>query len=226
MKSIWLVMTLMLVLGVSIELTGIRSSIASEVSIRSQAAAPGEASANLGPGAGGPEDPASASPRVESQPVSPEEIPVLLGQASEYERAIIADGVVTRDELLAAFGELSACVESAAAAIGGVTVLPADFSGDVPRLGGIQSADKSALDAVAAAALACDDEYFDHVYAAWGSTVARQQKQPLWDEVAACLRAKGYDTPPGLSRTEIALTVGNPGDPIPDFYACEESISR
>lgn len=52
-------------------------------------------------------------------------------------------------------------------------MLPADFSGDVPRFGGTQSADQSALDAVGEAALACDDEYFDHVYAAWGSTSAR-----------------------------------------------------
>ena len=133
---------------------------------------------------------------------------------------------MTRAELLAAFGELNACVENAAAAVGGVTVLPADFSGDVPRLGGIESADKDALDAVGDAALACDDEYFDHVFAAWGSTTAREQKQPIWDDVAACLREKGYDTPAGLSRMEIALTVGQPGDPIPDFYVCEQTVSH
>jgi hypothetical protein len=226
MKNILLVTGLMLALGICVELTGIRSSIASEVSIGSQSAARGEPIVGLDPGADGPQDRDSASSPVESQPVSPAELPLLLEQASTFERAIIGDGVVTREELLAAFGELNACVENAAAAVGGVTVLPADFSGDIPRLGGAQSADKSALDAVGEAALACDDEYFDHVYAAWGSTTAREQKQPLWDEVAACLRGKGYDTPSGLSRTEIALTVGKPGEPIPDFYACEESISR
>jgi hypothetical protein len=201
-----------------------RSSIASVVSIRTQSAALDEPADILGPSADGPEDGASVSSRVETRSVSAGDLPLLLEQASAFERAIIADGVVTREELLAAFSELNACVEDAAAAIGGVTVLPADFSGDVPRLGGIQSADKSAIDAVGDAALACDDEYFDHVYAAWGSSTARDQKQPLWDQLAACLRGKGYDTPSGLSRTEIALTVGRPGERIPDFYACEESI--
>lgn len=214
----------MLALGISVELTGVRSSIASEVSIGPKSAAIGDPVANLDSVIDGAFDGASTSPAA-SQPVAPAELPVLAAQASAYESAIIADGIVTRDELLGAFAKLNGCVEDAAAAVGGVTVLPADFSGDVPRLGGIESADKSAIDAVGDAALACDDEYFDHVYAAWGSSAAHDQKQPLWDAVAACLRDRGYDTPDGLSRTEIALTVGNPGDAIPDFYACEDSVS-
>src|SRR5690606_5408701 len=133
MKNILLVMGFMLALVVCVELTGIRSGIAS--------AALGVQATTVDPVSESPQAPASQLSLVESQPVSPAELPLLIQQATALEGAIIADGVVTRAELLAAFGELNACVENAAAAVGGVTVLPADFSGDVPRLGGIESAD-------------------------------------------------------------------------------------
>ena len=156
--------------------------------------------------------------------VSAIDLPTFERQASEYERAIVGDGVVTREEYSGAFEAANTCIETAAARIGDITVRPPDRTGETPQFGGLYSSDKAKFDAIGEAELECVANYWDHVLAAWRLEESHARNQPRWDSVADCLTAKGYAVPSGATRLELALAVGSPGDPITDFYSCEAQV--
>lgn len=188
-------------------------------------AAPRESERSAATSAEGMTEDANASAAERTTPTA--ELPVLLRQASEYERSLLEDGVVTRDELLGAFQAANSCIESAAAGAGSVTVHEPDLRGDEPRFGGFSSQDKASFDAVGEAELDCVEEFYNHVLAGWGMRSAYAAAQPLLAATADCLAMRGYAVAPGATRVELALAVGNPGTPIPDFYACEaEAIAK
>jgi|GEM_PF-4452042 len=153
------------------------------------------------------------------------EMPILLASASDAERAFLEDGVVARDELDAAFLAANACTQQAAQAYGVQVAPPTRDGSGLLQFGGMSATEKGSLDSAGQAHVDCFERHYNQVHAGWSLAGTYAAKQPLWDKVAACLRDKGYGTPNGLSRVEVALTVGKPGDDISDFYACEDEAS-
>lgn len=158
--------------------------------------------------------------------ISPGDLDILQRRASPAELAVFADGIITRDELVAAFMNAHTCTLEVAQAVGGVDVLEPDLSGPEPRFGGMRSADPAAFSRVGDAHMDCVETYFNEVLAAWGMATAGAVHQPLWNEIGRCLVARGYTVPEGANRRQLAEAVGQPGDDISDFYACEEQASR
>ncbi len=140
--------------------------------------------------------------------------------------AALADGVVTRDELFGAFMAAHACALEVARAVGGVDMREPDLSGPEPRFGGMSSKDPAAFSRVSDAHTGCVEMYYNEVLAAWGMATSPAVNQPLMDAIGRCLAARGYTVPEGANRRQLAEAVGQPGDDISDFYACEEQASR
>lgn len=139
---------------------------------------------------------------------------------------MIADGVVTRDEFLGAFMAAHACSVEAAEAIGGVVVHEPNLTGAEPQFGGLHSENPAAFSKAGEAHMDCVETYFNEVLAAWGMATSGAVQQPLMDAIGRCLAARGYAVPEGASRRQLVEAVGQPGDDISDFYACEEQASR
>lgn len=158
--------------------------------------------------------------------ISSGDLDILQRRASPTEMAVFADRVITRDELLAAFIDAHTCTLEVAQAVGGVDVIEPDLSGPEPRFGGMRSADPAALSRVGDAHMDCVETYFNEVLAAWGMATSGAVHQPLMDAIGRCLTARGYTVPEGANRRQLGEAVGQPGDDISDFYACEEQASR
>jgi hypothetical protein len=158
--------------------------------------------------------------------ISSGDLEILQRRASPAELAALADGVITRDEFLSAFMNAHTCTLEVARAVGGVDVLEPDLSGPEPRFGGMRSQDPAAFSRVGDAHMDCVETYFNEVLAAWGMATAEIVNRPLMDAIGRCLRDRGYTVPDGANRRQLAEAVGQPGDDISDFYACEEHASR
>ena len=158
--------------------------------------------------------------------VLPGDLDMLHQRASPEELAVIADGVVTRDEFLGAFMAAHACSVEAAEAIGGVVVHEPNLTGAEPQFGGLHSENPAAFSKAGEAHMDCVETYFNEVLAAWGMATSGAVQQPLMDAIGRCLAARGYTVPAGANRRQLAEAVGQPGGDIPDFYACEEQASR
>lgn len=173
------------------------------------------------PGRGG--EPGGAAAREVPAPV----LDRLRASADATVLAILADGVVTRDEVAGAFAAADACTRSAAAEVGGVTIGPATFTDPdgVISFGGASSASKEALDRVGSAHLACVERLFSPVLEAWQAGPAYAAHQAAWDRMAECLAAKGYATRPGMDLRQMAEAVG-PGAPAGDVAACQAAARQ
>ncbi len=158
--------------------------------------------------------------------VLPGDLDMLRQRASPEELAVISDGVITRDEFLGAFMAAHACSVAAAEAIGGVVVHEPNLTGAEPQFGGLHSDNPAAFSKAGEAHMDCVETYFNEVLAAWGMATSGTVQQPLMDAIGRCLTARGYSVPEGANRRELAEAVGQPGDDISDFYACEEQASR
>jgi len=158
--------------------------------------------------------------------ISSGDLDILQRRASPAEMAVFADGVITRDELLAAFMDAHTCTLEVAQAVGGVVVHEPNLTGAEPQFGGMHSKDPAAFSRVGDAHMDCVETYFNEVLAAWGMATAGAVHQPLWKEIGRCLVNRGYTVPEGANRRQLAEAVGQPGDDISDFYACEEQASR
>ncbi len=139
---------------------------------------------------------------------------------------MIADGVITRDEFLGAFMAAHACSVEAAEAIGGVVVHEPNLTGAEPQFGGMHSDNPAAFSKAGDAHMDCVETYFNEVLAAWGMATSGAVNQPLMDAIGRCLTARGYTVPEGANRRQLGEAVGQPGDDISDFYACEEQANR
>lgn len=158
--------------------------------------------------------------------IPPGDFAVLQRRASPAEMAKLADGVITREELLTAFMAAHTCTLEVAQSVGGVTMHEPDLSGPEPRFGGMSSSDARAFGTVSQAHGGCVETYYNEVLAAWGMAISAAGHQPLFDAIGRCLEGRGYSVPAGANRIQLAEAVGRPGDAIPDFYACEEQASR
>lgn len=158
--------------------------------------------------------------------IPPGDVDVLLRRASPEELAVIADGVITRDEFLGAFMAAHACSVAAGEAIGGVVVHEPNLTGAEPQFGGMHSDNPAALSKAGDAHMDCVETYFNEVLAAWGIATSGAVQQPLMDAIGRCLTALGHTVPEGANRRQLGEAVGQPGDDISDFYACEEQASR
>jgi len=147
----------------------------------------------------------------------------LRASASPDEWALIGDGVVTREEVAAAYAAADACTRAAAATIGGVELAPApafDPDGPVSFASG-QSTSKEALDRVGEAHLACVARHFDDVLDAWDAARAEAVYRPTWDRLAACLAGRGYGTAPGMDLRQIVTASGTGAQAQADLAACD-----
>jgi DNA-binding CsgD family transcriptional regulator len=158
--------------------------------------------------------------------IPPGDLDMLRQRASPEELAVISDGVITRDEFLGAFMAAHACSVEAAEAIGEVVVHDPNLTGVDPQFGGMHSDNPAAFSKAGEAHMDCVETYFNEVLAAWGMATLRGVQQPLMDAIGRCLTARGYTVPDGANRRQLAEAVGQPGDDISDFYACEEQASR
>jgi hypothetical protein len=162
----------------------------------------------------------------QSGAIRPGDMDVLLRRASPEELKVIADGVITRDEFLNAFHAAHACSVEAAEAIGGVVVHEPNLTGAEPQFGGMHSDNPAAFSQAGDAHMDCVETYFNDVLAAWGMATSAAVNQPLMDAIGRCLVDRGYTVPEQADRRQLAEAVGQPGDDISDFYACEEQASR
>lgn len=181
-----------------------------------------------------PRDPTPELWGLDVRPVEPPQsgaIPsgdmdVLLRRASPEELEVITDGVITRDEFLGAFMAAYTCSVEAAEAIGGVVVHEPNLTGAEPQFGGMHSDNPAAFSKAGDAHMDCVETYFNEVLAAWGMATSGTVHQPLMDAIGRCLTARGYTVSEGANRRQLGEAVGQPGDDISDFYACEEQASR
>ncbi len=166
--------------------------------------------------------PAAAAPAAE-RAVPPGALERLRASASPDEWALIGDGVVTREEVAAAYAAADACTRAAAATIGGVELAPApafDPDGPVSFASG-QSTSKEALDRAGEAHLACVARHFDDVLDAWDAARAEAVYRPTWDRLAACLAGRGYGTAPGMDLRQIVTAAGTGAQAQADLAACD-----
>ncbi len=181
-----------------------------------------------------PRDPEPEQWGLDARPVEPPQsgailpgdMDVLLRRASPEELKVIADGFITRDEFLNAFMAAHACSVEAAEAIGGVAVHEPNLTGAEPQFGGMHSDNPAAFSKAGYAHMDCVETYFNEVLAAWGMATTGAVNQPLMDAIRRCLTARGYTVPEGANRRQLGEAVGQPGDDISDFYACEEQANR
>ncbi len=203
--------------------TDTANSVASQPSGPLAMTNPGEPAAHASPPADSEQSPARLG-----DPISPADLRTLMRQASPYEQAVIADSVVTHDELVAAFAAADACIATAAEAAGNITLNPSDYSGEIPEFRGLSSADKDAFFKVGEAELGCVGTYYDHVLVGYGAAVARASRTDTAEvqRTGECLRQKGYQVLDDADWYDLALAVGAVGDDIPDFVSCKAQASR
>lgn len=180
-------------------------------------------------GAAAPAEPGTSgdAPNAAAREVPAALLERLRASADATVLAILADGVVTRDEVAGAFAAADACTRAAAAEVGGVTIGPATFTDPDGAIGfgGASSASKEALDRVGAAHLACVERLFSPVLEAWQAGPAYAANQAGWDRMAECLAAKGYPTRPGMDLRQMAEAVGT-GAPASDVAACQAAARQ
>jgi hypothetical protein len=157
-------------------------------------------------------------------PVPDRDLERLLGTASDFERGMLSDGVVTREEWLAAAWAAHHCLVEVVER-GGEVVLAAGTDGDgAPVVWSIRAregAGQAAISRAVEAQLTCRQAYFDEVDAGRAAFGLALVQLPLRDAIGSCLRAKGYDVPPGLDRAEQAARVAAAGRGMVEFVECE-----
>lgn len=166
-------------------------------------------------------EPAPQAPSQTERTIPRSEMAALLQHSSEFEKALIADGILSKVELLESFASADSCIADAAANIGGVERRSSDLSGSEPVFGGFSSPDKTKFDAVGSAQTGCVEKYYDHVRAAWAMAATHAASQPIWDRLGRCLTEKGYTVPANASWGELAAAVASANGSAVDFRACE-----
>lgn len=117
------------------------------------------------------------------------------GQISDFQESILADGVVTDDEMRGAVEATLACIRDQG--IGNVSVPPESEDGQVPRtiLVVVADGERSAANA---SVLPCKEQFMEYVDRAYGRQFAPPPLTPAEYEeqhrtFAECMRARGFD---------------------------------
>ena len=140
-------------------------------------------------------DEGQSSTPSQAQPIPAKEMPVRMANASEFEQALIADGVVTPDEYNKAVVAAWNCTVERTASIGGVTVNPLVTMNGRAQFGGHSATTREAIDAANEAHLGCVREYLDDVSAASASGGGYARVQPAWNFIAQCMAQQGAEVP-------------------------------
>ena len=176
---------------------------------------PGAASAEIA------SEPAAATLADDARTIPPQERSALLRGASAHARARLDDGVVTRDEVVAAANDARACTVEATASLPGVTVGPV---GDAES--GWFGIDATTGDAAEAARFryeACITEHLRDVLTAWNLAASFARVQPLWLFLAGCLREQGIRVDDGATWLEMTRAIRDQGKSTDIVDTCERS---
>ena len=114
----------------------------------------------------------------------------LFASAPAEQRAVLEDGVVTRDELAAAHESAHACAVDATTELPGVRFETPWWGGSDFRWG-FQADTRELLDRAGASYDACRAKFVSTVGEAWSMAKAYERLLPLWHDMAVCMNAEG-----------------------------------
>lgn len=147
-------------------------------------------------------------------------LPKAIDQASEFEREILEDGVVTAHENERAQEAYLECLEAAGLRLISVEV---DDDGILQSLTYQSGADPSEAVAQQRIELECQARFYSLVEAGWLAVVMGGDSDEAYlARISRCLRARGHDVPPSPA-TGQELLDGTSEDINDDFRACAES---
>lgn len=142
---------------------------------------------------------AEAAPSIpsndEGNAIPVKELPALLASASDFERQILADGVVTEEEYHGAYLAAWNCTVERTAEIDGLVIRSLEYVDGRPRFGGHSAETREALEAANEAHIACVHEYLDDVSVGYSSGAANERVQPGWNWIGQCMAKAGASVP-------------------------------